>query len=480
MKNTIIFSLIAVILIAAALLLIVEDKPEEVDTPASNAEQALIDRVSTPEFGDLAEIKERRLLRVLVSYSKTNFFFDGPEIKGFDYEIMREYEKLLNQNISNEANKTVATFIVRPFADILADLVEGRGDIAVANFTITPERQKLVEFTEPYFSKVSEVIVQNKSTTGLNSLDDLSGKSLYLLAGSSFIQHAEELNEQLTEQGLKPAKILEAPPNLTSEDIFELINAGIYTLTVADDFTAKAWQDVLPNIVVREDLKINAGGEIAWAVRKDSNELLDSLNQFIADIRKGTLLGNIFFKRYYENSKWIDDPTAPEQASRLEKYKSLFQKYAAEHNFDWLSVAAMAYQESRIDQSKVSPRGAVGIMQIKPDTAASHEVGIPDIDNGENNINAGVKYLAYLRDRYFSSDDIAPEDQIDFTWAAYNAGPARINRLRELAAENGYDPNKWFFNVERMAAREIGRETVQYVANVNKYYIAYKLAENNL
>ena len=455
-------------------------KPSEVITPPSDAEQAVIERVSAPEFGDLAQIKERRLLRVLVSYSKTNFFFDGPELKGFDYEIMREYEKFLNQKISNEANKVVATFIVRPFSDILNDLVQGRGDIAVANFTITPERQKLVQFTKPYFSKVNEVIVQNKTATDLASLDDLSGKSLYLLSGSSFIQHVEQLNNQFAEKELKPIKIREAPANLTFEDIFELINAGIYPLTVADDFTAQVWEGVLPNIVVRGDMTINTGGEIAWAVRKDSNQLLNSLNQFIKEIRKGTLLGNIYFKRYYENSKWIDDPTAPEQASRLEKYKSVFQKYAAEHNFDWLSVAAMAYQESKIDQTKVSPRGAVGIMQIKPDTAASHEVGIPDINSGENNINAGVKYLAYLRDNYFSSDDIAPEDQIDFTWAAYNAGPGRIKQLRKLAAENGYDPNKWFSNVERIAAREIGRETVQYVANINKYYIAYKLAEANL
>ncbi len=479
MNKKFLFTLVAVCVIAVILFITLK-KPEEIITPPSDAEQAVIERVSKPEFGDLAQIKKRRLLRVLVSYSKTNFFFDGPELKGFDYEIMREYEKFLNQNISNEANKVVVTFIVRPFSNILEDLVEGRGDIAVANFTITPERQELVQFTKPYFSKVNEVIVQNKSATELTSLDDLSGKSLYLLSGSSFIQHIEELNNQLIARDLEPVKIREAPENLIVEDIFELINADIYPLTIADDFTAKAWQDVLPNIVVREDLTINAGGEIAWAVRKDSTQLLNSLNLFIKDIRKGTLLGNIYFKRYYENSKWIDDPTAPEQVSRLEQYKSLFKKYAAEHNFDWLSVAAMAYQESKIDQSKISPRGAVGIMQIKPDTAASHEVGIPDINNGENNINAGVKYLAYLRDRYFSSDEIAPEDQIDFTWAAYNAGPARIRKLRKLASEQGYDPNKWFSNVERIAAREIGRETVQYVANINKYYIAYKLAETNL
>ena len=195
---------------------------------------------------------------------------------------------------------------------------------------------------------------------------------------------------------------------------------------------------------------------------------------------KGTLLGNIFFKRYYENSKWIDNPVSQTQVSKLDKYKAVIQKYAKQYDFDWLSIAAMAYQESKLDQSKISSAGAVGIMQIKPDTAASDPVGIADITNSEDNINAGIKYLAFLRERYFSSPEIAQEDQVDFTWAAYNAGPARISQLREMAAESGYDPNKWFSNVERIAAREIGRETVRYVANVNKYYIAYKLAQENL
>ena len=456
-----------------------KNKSIEIPETTPTAEQAVIDRVSEPAFGDIADIKERRLFRVLVAYSNTNFFFDGPAFRGFDYEIMREYEKHLNKNASNESDKIVATFIVKPFANILDELIAGRGDVAIANFTVTPEREKIVNFTEPYLSNVNEVIVQNKSVSDLNSIEDLSGQSLYLLAGSSFIKHSEQLSNELVGKDLAPLKIIEAENDLSTEDIFELINANVYSLTVADDFTAKAWQDVLPNIQVRDDLVVNSGGQIAWAVRKESVDLLTSLNEFITTIRKGSLLGNIFFKRYYENSKWIDNPISESKASRLDKYKTIIQKYAKEYEFDWLSIAAMAYQESKLDQSKVSSAGAVGIMQIKPDTAASEPVGITDISKSENNINAGVKYLAYLRKHYFSSPDIAQEDQVDFTWAAYNAGPARISKLRKLAAENGYDPNKWFSNVERIAAREIGRETVRYVANINKYYIAYKLAEEN-
>ena len=468
------------LLVISVIIFYFGGKPDEAPKTPPTTEQAVIDRVSAPGFGDVADIKERRLFRVLVEYSSTNFFFDGPAFKGFDYEIMREYEKSLNKNAVNESDKIVATFIVKPFANILEELIAGRGDIAIANFTVTPDRKKLVNFTKPYLSNVNEVIVQNKSVTNLNSTDDLSGKTVYLQAGSSFIKHTEKLNDELVEKGLPPLKIIEAENDLSTEDIFELVNANVYSLTIADDFTARTWESVLPDIRVRNDLVVNTGGQIAWAVRKESVELLASLNDFIKTVRKGSLLGNIFFKRYYENSKWIDNPVSATHVSNLDKYKPIIQKYALEYEFDWLSIAAMAYQESRLDQSKISSAGAVGIMQIKPDTAASEPVGIDDVTNSENNIYAGVKYLAFLRERYFSSPDIAPEDQVDFTWAAYNAGPARISQLRKLAGEKGYDSNKWFSNVERIAAREIGRETVRYVANVNKYYIAYKLAEENL
>ena len=480
MSKKVVIALTMAIAIALIVFIFKPPEPPQTPTPPSTAEQAVINRVSTPEYGDFADIKQRRLLRVLVQYSKTNFFFDGPEFKGFDFEIMREYEKFLNKGITDESDKIVVTFIIKPFANILSELVNGLGDIAIANFTITPEREKIVSFTDPYISNVNEVVVQNESISNLDSIEDLSGKSLYLLAQSSFIQHMDGLNQQFKQQDLEPVNIITAKNDLDTEDILELVNANVYPLTIADDFTANTWAEVMPDIVVRDDLVLNSGGQIAWAVRKDSTDLLASLNQFINTIKKGTLLGNIFFKRYYENSKWIDNPTAPASVSRLDEYKTTFQKYAKQYNFDWLSIAAMAYQESKIDQSMVSPAGAVGIMQIKPETAASKEVGISDIYNSENNINAGIKYLAYLRERYFTSPDIDLADQINFSWAAYNAGPARISKLRKMASELGYDPNKWFANVERVAAKEIGRETVRYVANVNKYYIAYKLAENNL
>jgi membrane-bound lytic murein transglycosylase MltF len=153
----------------------------------------------------------------------------------------------------------------------------------------------------------------------------------------------------------------------------------------------------------------------------------------------------------------------------------IFEIYGDRYGFDFLMVAAQGYQESRLDQSARSAAGAIGIMQLLPSTAADSNVGIPDISRAEANIHAGVKYLDFIRNRYFSDPEMDRFNQTMFAFAAYNAGPARVRKLRQKAAQQGYNPNIWFDNVEVIAARDIGSETVQYVANILKYYIAYRL-----
>jgi membrane-bound lytic murein transglycosylase MltF len=68
-----------------------------------------------------------------------------------------------------------------------------------------------------------------------------------------------------------------------------------------------------------------------------------------------------------------------------------------------------------------------------------------------------------------------PANQVRFTFAAYNAGPKRVQQLRLEASKSGLDPNIWFNQVEIVAAKRIGRETVQYVRNIHKYYTAYRI-----
>jgi len=299
-----------------------------------------------------------------------------------------------------------------------------------------------------------------------------------VLRGSSYAEHLRDLDRRLRAEGHSPIRIIESAARLTTEDLLEYVNAGTIEITVADDFRARLWSDVLPNVVVREDLVVHEGGHVGWAVRPGNPELLAALREFSNRVKKGTLLGNMLFKRYYQNTRWIDDATDPEEQRKLEQFRSLFRRYGDQYGFDWRAIAAQAYQESGLDQSKHSRTGAIGLMQVLPSTARGPRVGIPDITDVENNVHAGVKYLAFLRDHYFSDPGLEDEDRVAFAWAAYNAGPAKVRRMRERAREMGLDPDRWFHNVEYAALAIVGRETVRYVANIYKYYVAYKLAPN--
>jgi membrane-bound lytic murein transglycosylase MltF len=447
----------------------------EKSLPSITDKQVMHNRIDKPFKGDLGEIRKRRIIRVLVSYCKTNYFFDHGKPRGFEYELMKAYEKSLNKKEQSKYAKIKMIFVPVPFNQLFQALNKGRGDIAAASLTITPERQKLVNFTIPYIPKVHELVVLNKNVKDVNSVEDLSNKVVYIRKGSSYFAHLKILNKTLKKLNRQPVIIKESQEYIVTEDILELVNAGVVDITVADHHEAEAWSQVLPNIVVRRDLEINSEGNIAWAVRKENQALLTSLNDFIQKNKKGTLLGNILFKRYYQNSKWIKNPVTETERKKLTHLIGLFKKYGNRYDFNYLKLSAQAYQESGLDNSKRSPTGAIGIMQVLPRTASDKHINIKNIYLLENNIHAGTKYLNFLRSRYFSSPEIEPADRVYFSWAAYNAGPARILKIRQETLNRGFNPNKWFFNVEKIASEIIGNETVDYVANINKYFVAYQL-----
>ena len=215
--------------------------------------------------------------------------------------------------------------------------------------------------------------------------------------------------------------------------------------------------------------------ELAWGIRKNSPELKKTLDGFVAKNRMGTMTGNVILKRYLKNTRWAKGATNKEDMRRFKELTAYFQKYAQQYDFDWLLLMAQGYQESQLDQSTRSPVGAIGVMQVMPATAGDKNVAIKNIHQVEPNIHAGVKYMRFLVNQYFDDPGIDRANRHLFAFAAYNAGPNRIARLRKETAAKGLDPNKWFNNVELVVAEDVGRETVQYVSNIFKYYVAYKL-----
>lgn len=435
-------------------------------------------------YGDLDDIAARGFLRILVTHSQTDFFFDQGRIRGIQYEMALEFLKHINKGRTNryhasEANRIFPQFIPVTFAQLIPALQQGKGDIAAAFLTITPERQEQIDFVSPEGREASEILIAHRDAPEITRKADLSGKRVYVLKDSSYAKHLGALNEMLAIAELPPVEVVEADEQLLTEDILELVNAGIVAYTVCDDFKAELWSKVLPNIRLETHARISEGQHIGWGIRKDSPELQDALKRYMGTVRKGTYLGNILFNKYFDNTRWIDNPLTQSEREKFNQLIHLFTEYGDRYGFDPLALAAQAYQESRFDQSLRSHRGAIGIMQLLPTTANDPNVGIPDIEELENNIHAGTKYMDFLRNRYFSDDNISAIDQRLFSWAAYNAGPANITRARDAAQEAGLDPNVWFGNVENMAARKISREPVRYVASIYKYYTAYRLIEKS-
>ena len=309
-------------------------------------------------------------------------------------------------------------------------MLDGRGDVAVASLTITPDREARVAFVRGKENRVDELLVTHATIKDIATLDDLAGRTVHVLAGSSYAEHLRRLNERLVAGGKQAVEIKEADYHLATEDILEMVNAGVVKITVVDDFRARPWAKVLPDIRVHDEVKVHAGGTLGWAVRKDNPLLRQSLESAAPGFRAGTRIGNTLMRRYFQNTRWIKNPISAGERAKLERLVELFKRYGDKYGFDWLALAAQGCQESTLDHSVKSPAGAVGIMQVLPSTARDPVVGIADISTVENNIHAGAKYLAFLRRHYFDGPELTDEDRLAFCWAAYNAGPGNVNRMR--------------------------------------------------
>lgn len=429
-----------------------------------------VDKVFT---GDLDGLIKQRVIRAGVPFNRTFYFVDEGRPRGLSYELMTLFEEKLNEKLNAGPIKVRVVLLPMPRDALLPALRAGKVDLVAAQLTITPERQKLVDFTDPTRTGVKEVVVTGPGSPKLASLDDLSGKRLFVRRSSSYYGSIQALNQKFEAAGKAPIEIDEAPESLEDDDLLEMVNSGLVPAIVVDDFLANYWKQVFPNLQIHEDLALHSNGNLAVAIRKDSPKLAAELNSFIAENGLNSAIGRVLNRRYLQNTDYVTNAASDAERNKFLELVKLFRKYGDQYSFDYLLMAAQGYQESRLDQNAKSHVGAIGVMQLMPKTASEQAVG--DVRQVGPNIHAGVKYMRFMRDRYFEGEPMSPLDKGLFTFAAYNAGPGRIRQLRQEAAERGLDPNIWFGNVERVASERIGRETVDYVSNIYKYYIAYRL-----
>ena len=481
--------ILRVLLVAAVVALTAcgGDKPAQQAPPIEEAEAPLPpsdletqlppsvrEAVLKPFTGDVDSLVKRRVVRVGVAFNRTFYYVDKGVPRGIAYEYGQLMEARLNKHFhTDNSNKIHVIILPLPREMLLPALIDGKVDLVAAQLPVTPELQRHVAFSDPTRTNVKQILVTGPDSSAIHSIEDLAGKEVFARDFGGYAQGLRTLNEYFTAHGMPPVVIREPPPNLEDDDLLEMVNAGLIPAVVVDDYLAAFWKKVFRKLVVHDSITLHSGGALAIAVRKNNPHLLAALNTFMGKYGLGTAFGNRVNRDYLVNASYAKSATSVRERKSFLAVVALFRKYSDRYKVDFLLMAAQGYQESRLHQYARSPVGAIGIMQIMPETGRLLKVG--DITQLEPNIHAGVKFMSDLRNRNFANEPMDDLNKGLFSFAAYNAGPNRVRQLRQEAGQRGLNPNVWFGNVEQIASERIGRETVTYVANIFKYYVAYRL-----
>ena len=434
---------------------------------------------------DLDGILSKRTLRVLVVPNWTNYFLDRGRERGVTYDSFALFGAFLERTRQRQLKSTSPLFsglrgplklhvVFVPVSrdQIFQALLDGRGDVAAANLTITDSRSRAVNFTTPVVTDLDEIVVSGPDAPALQTLEDLAGQTVHVRRETSYFDSLTSLNDRFKATGKAPMRLILLPDAIENEDKLEMLNAGLINLAVIEVPLFDFWRRVFPNIKAHPQLIVRKGGSVAWAVRKGNPQLREALNQFLAtEFPRGSTARIMILARYLRFTPWVKPVYGRAELDRYHRTVELVRQYSNQYGFDYQLVLALAFQESNLNQSFVSPVGASGLMQVMP--ATGREMGVGDIRLPGPNVHAGVRYLRRVMDQYFNDPELTFLDRMLFTFAAYNAGPTRISRLREEAGRLGFDRNKWFGNVELVVADRVGLEPVHYVGSILKYYVAY-------
>lgn len=434
--------------------------------------QRLVQEGYSVRTGDYDAIKESKVLRLITRNNATSYFLWRGELLGFEYELAARFAQLHGLRLE---------VVVAPtHRDMLPMLIEGEGDIVAAFLEATPERMaRGVAFSRPYHY-AREMVVARADDQQVHSLLDLAGRTLVVRPSSSYWNTLQEWKAKGMDFTLQAA-----PETMETEEIIACVADGRYDLTVADDHLLElemTWRDD-----VRACFALGEPVAHGWAVRMNNPELLEKINDFFDEEYRG-LFYNLIQKKYFqtprESPRSVQTGAAAHQkGSPLSPYDDFIKNAAKQYGFDWRLICAQLYQESRFDPDAVSWTGAQGLMQLLPTTAG--EMGYRHLKRPENGIEAGVKYLDWLRDQW--GDTLFEDQALLFSLASYNVGLGHVLDAQQLAQEKGLNPSLWFDHVEKAmlllskpyyANRAEygycrGQETVSYVREIQDRYDAY-------
>ena len=411
---------------------------------------------------------ERGRLRMITRNNAMTYFIHRGLQVGFEYELMKKF--------ASEHGLRLEVVIPKSHAELLSYLNDGKGDVVAAAMTITPERQVEADFTEPY-NEVEEVVVVREDDDSIMTIRDLAGRTFHVRGSSSFYPTLKALKDSVED-----LRIVKLPDDIETEEIMVGVESGLYDLTLVDSNLFDVERTYGLRLRAAFSVKSTTLG---WGVRKGNPALLGSLNEYIRR-EKGGLYFNMMKKRYFENPRRIaraKDSTRVGISGQLSPFDDLVKEYAQRYGQDWRLVTAQMYQESKFDPDAVSWVGAKGLMQVMPRTGL--QLGFEDLEDPEQGIHAGTKYMHQLIDRF--DHEIPMQSRIRFALASYNVGYGHLLDARRLAREKGWDPNLWFGHVEqamRLLSQPAyyerarfgycrGGQPVYYVEKIQSLYDAY-------
>ncbi|MCC6690810.1 MAG: transporter substrate-binding domain-containing protein [Bacteroidia bacterium] len=430
------------VMMAILMLFIVQTR--ECEKELKKLEQA--SAINTIRLTDIDAIKKRGKLIVLVQNNSTSYFVYRGEPMGYDYELLHSYAEHLGVELE--------MIVINDLNSILYELNAGKADIAAANLTVTNERNKIVNFSEPLL-QTRQVLIQHKPKGWrqmeaqeiekrlIRNPNELIGKTVHVRKESSFYSRLMSLSEEV---GGK-INITEASGTFDTEDLIGLVAKGYINYTVADENVAMINQTYYDNIDIQT--AISFPQKIAWAIAKKTPKLLDDINKWLC-VKKNLALRNFMFTKYYINKRAAGERIESEffcaNGGCLSPYDHAIKKFSKKLRWDWRLMAAMIYQESHFDPEAESWAGAYGLMQLIPATAK--RFGLDSmIATPIQNIEAGTNFLIHL-DNYWK--DYIPDsaERIKYVLASYNVGLGHVIDARNLAMKYDKDPDLWDSNVD--------------------------------
>ncbi|MCH7963857.1 MAG: transporter substrate-binding domain-containing protein [Bacteroidetes bacterium] len=434
----------------------------------------------------IENLRDNKLVAI-TGYNAYSYFIYKGQPMGFEYELVKKLAKYFNVDLEVK--------IVNNIEEMFEMLNSGKGDLIAFNLTITKERLEKVDFTKS-INTIKQVLVQRKPENWekmkLHEIEkqlirdpaELIGKTVFVRSNSAYVQRLINLSDEIGGD----INVVKAERELTTEDLIAQVSSGEIDYTISDDNIAHLNSVYYRNIDAETDISLSQ--RIAWAVEKDSDVFESAVNKWL-DSMKATVDFAVIYKKYFTNryafKKRITSEYFSNTGGGISKYDDLIKKYSELVGWDWRLSASLVYQESQFNPNTKSWAGAVGLMQLMPNTAK--QFGITNLKNPEQNINGGFKYLTYL-DNLWKESITDSTERIKFVLASYNVGPGHITDARNLTEKYEGDPDIWFDNVEvylklkskpkyyndevvkRGYAR--GKETVKYVKEILERYEQYK------